>query len=119
MSNETAVVQKPDIQLIPAQDAAYNGIPSELADCDTAQVLAATDGFTGADVKRLVQDAKGFYAFDRAMKNQLRSGTVYLIEAAEAVRENKQRYERAQLAAQARPQTSANSYYYPPPTEDD
>lgn len=95
------------------------GIPSELADCDTAQVLAATDGFTGADVKRLVEDAKGFYAFDRAMKNELRSGMAYFIESAAAVLENKQRYERAQSAAQARPQTSANSYYYPPPTEDD
>lgn len=95
------------------------GIPSELASCDTAQVLAATDGFTGADIKRLVEDAKGFYAFDRAAKNALRTATEYFIEAANAVRENKQRYEHAQSAAQPRPRTSDNFYYSAPPLEDD
>lgn len=95
------------------------GIPDELANCDTAQILAATEGFTGADVKRLVEDAKGFYAFDRAMKNDVRPGTDYFIEAANAVRENKQRYEQAQTAAQPRPHTPGGMYYYPPSFQDD
>lgn len=78
-----------------------NGIPEALAACDTARVLSATEGFTGADMKRLVEDAKGLYAFARATNAQPQEATAYFVEAAGAVRENKRRYETAHAAAQA------------------
>jgi ATP-dependent 26S proteasome regulatory subunit len=95
------------------------GIPGELAECDSAQVVAATEGFTGADVKRLVDDAKGLYAFHRATKGELRTGTGYFLEAAKAVRENKQRYEHAQATVQPRPRAQDHIYWEPPTVEED
>ena len=95
------------------------GVPGTLASCDTARVLSVTEGFTGADMKRLVEDAKGLYAFGRATSVELREATEYFIEAAEGVRENKLRYEQAELAAQARPRTIRSGYFYPTPTLDE
>jgi transitional endoplasmic reticulum ATPase len=86
------------------------GLPPELAGCDTRRVLAATEGFTGADMKRLAEDAKGFFAFDRASKAALREANEYYLEAAEGVRENKARYEQAEAAAHARPRMPAAGY---------
>ena len=79
------------------------GIPLDLADCDVEAVLAATEGFTGADMKGLVSDAKGLYAFERSSGAQMRASTQYFLESAGSVRENKERYERAEQAAQNRP----------------
>jgi SpoVK/Ycf46/Vps4 family AAA+-type ATPase len=79
------------------------GVPLELSSCDLDAVLAATDGFTGADLKSLVGDAKGLYAFSRASGLELRPSTEYFLESATGVRENKQRYEQAEKAARARP----------------
>src|SRR3989442_15103262 len=36
-------------------------LPTELQSLDRPKIVELTDGFTGADVKRLVEDAKGFY----------------------------------------------------------
>jgi ATP-dependent 26S proteasome regulatory subunit len=90
------------------------GVPAGLSGCETQQVLAVTEGFTGADMKRLADDAKGFFAFDRASKAPLRDSTKYYLEAAAGVRENKARYEQAQTAANARPRTraSGDGFFY-------
>src|SRR5260370_40368096 len=42
------------------------GITAELSNCDLARAISATEVFTGADIKRLIEDAKGLYAFGRA-----------------------------------------------------
>lgn len=96
-----------------------NGIPAELSNCDLPRVISATEGFTGADVKRLVEDAKGLYAFARASRAELRNATEYYIEAAHGVRENKQRYAQAELAAQNRPRLRRESHFYEMPSSDD
>jgi SpoVK/Ycf46/Vps4 family AAA+-type ATPase len=70
-------------------DKHMQGLTGELAGCDTSRVIAATEGFPGADMKRLAEDAKGFFAFDRASKAPLRRATEYYLEAAAGVRENK------------------------------
>src|SRR5262249_53337471 len=70
-------------------------LPPELKDFDRAAITGLTDGFTGADVKRLVADSKGLYAFDRARNLAVRPANEYFAEAAESVRENKQRYQAA------------------------
>jgi hypothetical protein len=92
------------------------GLPAELAGCDTSRVIAATEGFTGADMKRLAEDAKGFFAFDRASKAPPRKATEYYLEAAAGVRENKARYEQAEAAAHARLRVPPRGYevFYSP-----
>jgi transitional endoplasmic reticulum ATPase len=96
------------------------GVPRAVADCDFDRVLAATDGFTGADMKRLVDDAKGLYAFGRSTGAAARGATDYFIEAATGVRENKRRYEEAELAAQTRPRGRPMGFFYgAPPTHED
>jgi transitional endoplasmic reticulum ATPase len=84
-------------------EAFVQALPPELATVRVDLVIEATEGFTGADMKRLADDAKGLYAFDRAQGAPIREAHAYFIEAAAAVRDNKQRYEQAELAAQARP----------------
>jgi hypothetical protein len=50
-----------------------------------------------------------------AQRVPLQGATEYFVEAATAVRENKQRYEQAEIAANAKPRIMARdmSYYYP------
>ena len=94
-------------------------VPLEVARCDIERVLQATEGFTGADMKRLVEDAKGLYAFDRSTGAKARAATDYFLKAADGVRENKQRYERAALAAQMRPRMPLNPFFYAMPPEEE
>jgi len=94
-------------------------VPAELSSVDTDRVLSATEGFTGADMKRLVEDAKGLYAFGRATGAGPREATEYFLEAANGVRENKQRYEQAERAAQTRPRGAPSRYFYAPPAVED
>ena len=63
-------------------------------------VLAATNGFTGADLKRVVEDAKGLYAFDRATDLAPAGAEDYLLKAVEGVALNKTRYAQAETGAQ-------------------
>ena len=95
------------------------GLPSELLNLDLAGALSTTDGFSGADMKRLVEDAKGLFAFDRATGAKKRDATEYFIEAAKGVRENKERYEQAEAVAIAKPRAPSTGYFYPPPSLDD
>lgn len=96
-----------------------SGIAADLSNCDLPRVISATEGFTGADVKRLVEDAKGLYAFGRASRAQIRNATEYFVEAANGVRENKQRYAQAETAAQNRPRPGRAPYFYGAPAADD
>jgi ATP-dependent 26S proteasome regulatory subunit len=96
-------------------------LPAELESLDRGRIVELTEGFTGADVKRLVEDAKGFYAFDRVRQTAMRSATDYFIEAADGVRENKQRYQAAEQAARpsSKIQWPFGGYFSPPPAEED
>src|SRR5947208_2134190 len=49
-----------------ARYAAKSGNLFSADDC--ASVVAATEGFTGADLKRVVEDAKSLFAYDRATR---------------------------------------------------
>jgi transitional endoplasmic reticulum ATPase len=94
-------------------------IPGELSNCDLSRVISATAGFTGADVKRLVEDAKGLYAYARASGTTMLNATEYYMEAAHAVFENKQRYAQAELAAQSRPRSGRAPVFYEMPMPED
>ena len=97
-------------------------LPPDLRLFDTASVLDLTEGVTGADLKRLVEDAKGLYAFDRSQGRERPLGG-YFVDAANGVRENKLRYEQAEMAARV---TAASARaaptwaaYLAPPAQDD
>jgi len=77
-------------------------LPEELRRVEVPQLLAATDGFTGADLKRTVEDGKAIYAYDKAKGVELRPTTEYFMRAVEAVRENKERYAEAEAQAALR-----------------
>ena len=60
---------------------------------------------TGADLKRLVEDGKALFAYDKAKGFPLKPPTDYFLEAAEFVRSNNQRLAAASAKAALRPQS--------------
>ncbi len=77
------------------------GLPSVLTDVDVDALVAATEGFTGADLKRLVEDAKTLAAFEKVRQRPTRSATEYFLSAVESVNANKSRYTQAEAVARA------------------
>jgi AAA+ superfamily predicted ATPase len=86
-------------------------LPAELREAvDLAAVAATTDGLTGADLKRLVEDGKNALAYDKVQGKPTRPLLDYLLAAVESLRDNKQRY--AQAEATARLQRPSRPVYY-------
>ena len=77
-------------------------LPESVGRLDVPQLAAATDQLSGADLKRLVDDGKLLYAFDRARKTETREPLAYFLEALETVKANKIRYAQAEAAARSR-----------------
>jgi SpoVK/Ycf46/Vps4 family AAA+-type ATPase len=63
-----------------------------LAPVDVARLAELTEGLTGADLKRLVEDGKNLLAYDKVQGQPLRPVTDYFLTAAETVRANEARY---------------------------
>jgi hypothetical protein len=78
-------------------------MPAALRVADLAQLVEATRGFTGADLKRVVEDGKALYAFDRATGRPPKPTTEYFLDAVETVRDNKARYADAEARANRPP----------------
>lgn len=87
----------------------FSELPAELRKVDMAALLPATEGFTGADLKRLVEDGKTLYAYDKAKRMELKEPTGYFLRAVEGVQENKQRYAEAEAQAMMKPKASMPS----------
>jgi transitional endoplasmic reticulum ATPase len=85
-------------------------LPEELRQVEVAELLVATDGFTGADLKRLVEDAKAIYAFDKARGADQHPTIDYFMSAVEAVKENKHHYAAAEAQAALRQQSSVPGF---------
>jgi SpoVK/Ycf46/Vps4 family AAA+-type ATPase len=71
-------------------------LPASLGGADVCRLATATEEFTGADLKRLVEDGKALYAYDRARGLPTKPPTGYFLAAVETVRANKQRYAEAE-----------------------
>jgi transitional endoplasmic reticulum ATPase len=69
---------------------------------DLAAVAAATEGFTGADLNRLVEDAKALLIAELAVGQSVGELTPFFLRAAEEVRRNMQLVSEAVRAAEAR-----------------
>ena len=80
--------------------------PSVLADADIEKLADETDDLTGADVKRVVEDGKVLFAFDRSRNKPLAPITDYFVRAITTVRENKKRYAEAEARVRNRGRVS-------------
>jgi transitional endoplasmic reticulum ATPase len=68
-------------------------------DVDRPRLASLTAGFTGADLKRLMEDGKNLYAADRVREEPMKPATDYFLRAIELVRENRARYAEAEKKA--------------------
>jgi SpoVK/Ycf46/Vps4 family AAA+-type ATPase len=70
-----------------------------LASLDVGSMVEATDGFTGADLKRLAEDGKLLLAHDLARNRPPLPPTEYFLQAVANLKVNKQRYAEAEARA--------------------
>jgi transitional endoplasmic reticulum ATPase len=77
-------------------------LPSAFGEVDVAELAAASEELTGADLKRMVEDGKILFAHDRARGLPLRRTTDYFLSAIETVRANKETYAAAEAQARMR-----------------
>ncbi len=77
---------------------------------EVTRLVEATVGFTGADLKRLLEDGKNLLAYDRVRGLPSRQATEYFLRAVETVRENKARY--AEADARARTQRPSRPIFF-------
>jgi SpoVK/Ycf46/Vps4 family AAA+-type ATPase len=87
------------------------GLPPSIGEVNFDRLIQATDGFTGADLKRLAEDGKTLFAYDKVQGRPLRPATEYFLEAVETVRVNKERYAEAEARSRQQHQGRAASYY--------
>lgn len=85
---------------------------------EVPRLVEATSGFTGADLKRLMEDGKNLLAFDKVRGLPLRPVTEYFLRAVETVRENKAHYAAAEARARQLRPTRPVYFDEPPPFVD-
>ena len=90
-------------QLIVNLPPAFDGIEAE-------KLAEVSEGLTGADMKRLIEDGKILFAYDRSQNAAMRPTTDYFIQAIETVRANKERYAQAEAAATAAQAANPNPF---------
>ena len=76
-------------------------LPENLRAKDFAGLVKATEGFSGADLRRLAEDAKALFASDAVQGKPAADGLAYFMRAIETVTSNRARYEEAQSKAKA------------------
>jgi ATP-dependent 26S proteasome regulatory subunit len=86
------------------------GLPAAIGEVDLAVLASSTEGLSGADLKRLVDDGKLLFAYDRARGRPMAPATEYFVRAIETLRANKQRY--AEAEAQARMKQPARPPFF-------
>jgi len=90
-----------------------DGLPAALARAEVTELAAATEGLTGADLKRCVEDAKAIYAYAGVNGDVRKSALDYFHEAIATIRANKDLYFRAQAAAR-KPAEAMHGMAIPP-----
>jgi len=90
------------------------GVPPPFPEADLEKLADETEEMTGADVKRVIEDGKVLFAFDRSRKVPLSSVTDYFVRAIATVRENKKRYAEAEARIRSRPHVPESPHGYFP-----
>jgi ATP-dependent 26S proteasome regulatory subunit len=70
-------------------------LPSAMSPIDLDEIAADTEGLTGADLRRLVDDAKHLFAYDRAKKKSQRPHNEYFRQALAVVLEHRKKQQAA------------------------
>jgi transitional endoplasmic reticulum ATPase len=78
------------------------GLPTAIGRLDIAALAAASEGLSGADLKRVVEDGKLLFAYDRSRQSRMQPPTDYFVRAVETVRRNKEQYAAAEARARTR-----------------
>lgn len=94
-------------------------LPPVLREISLETIADQTEELTGADVKRVIEDGKVLYAFDRSRNLPLKPVTDYFVRAIATVRENKKRYAEAETRIRNRPPVAEDPYAYVPEYPDD
>ena len=77
-------------------------LPPAVGQLDIAVLADASEGLSGADLKRVVEDGKLLYAYDREKRGATEPSTSYFLRAIETVRRNKEQYAAAEARARTR-----------------
>jgi hypothetical protein len=85
---------------------------------DVGRLAGQTDGMSGADLGRMVEDGKLLYAYDLARELPTKPITDYMVVAMETVQANRQRYARVEARA-AKRSSSRPFHFFPPESEGD
>jgi SpoVK/Ycf46/Vps4 family AAA+-type ATPase len=96
------------------------GIPDVDGHLDLAAVASAAEGFTGADLGRLVEDAKALLLAEVAVGGSIGNVTPFFLQAVEEVRRNLELIRAATRSAEARaglPRDSSRPYVYGVPSD--
>ena len=80
-------------------------LPDELRQVNIPQLVDATEGFTGADLKSLIEDGKAIYAYDKANELEPKPIVDYFLRAVSTVKENKAHYAAAEAQALMQPKS--------------
>jgi transitional endoplasmic reticulum ATPase len=70
-------------------------LPDSLDGVNLEKLADDTEGLTGADLRRLIDDGKILFAFDKARKREMHSVDSYFERALAGIRKNKEIYQRA------------------------
>jgi SpoVK/Ycf46/Vps4 family AAA+-type ATPase len=77
-------------------------LPNAIAPVDVGLLASLSDGLSGADLKRVVEDGKLLFAFARSRGTPMEPATEYFRRAIDTVRRNKQQYAAAEANARTR-----------------
>ena len=77
-------------------------LPPPFDDVDVERLVAASAGFTGADLQGMIERGKMLFAYDRTREEKERPSTDYLMAAAETIVDNQERYRVAEARARSR-----------------
>jgi transitional endoplasmic reticulum ATPase len=77
-------------------------LPPSIGRVDVQVLADASEGLSGADLRRVVEDGKLLFAFARSRGEDLQPATVYFVAAIETVRKNKEQYAAAEARARVR-----------------
>jgi transitional endoplasmic reticulum ATPase len=89
-------------------------VPPPFSEADVEKLADETDELTGADVKRVTEDGKVLFAYDRSRKVPPGPITDYFLRAIATVRENKKRYAQAEARIRSRPPAPENPFGFVP-----
>jgi ATP-dependent 26S proteasome regulatory subunit len=78
-----------------------SGLTAPLNEVDIERISMASDGQSGADLKRIVEEGKSLYAYDLVKTGHPKDATSYLLTAIENINASRRKYAEAEARANA------------------